>query len=121
MRNGLAPVLTTDTGEFVATHRHFRRGGTVAVDPADAGLNLVNHPVCPADIIGEHARGKSGFGIVGPGNHLVFVAEGEHRHHRPEDLFLHDGHVVGAVGENGRFHEIAARRILRLKGPTAVA
>src|SRR5690554_2834770 len=45
VRNGLAPVLTTDTGEFVATHRHFRRGGTVAVDPADAGLDLVNHPV----------------------------------------------------------------------------
>ena len=81
----------------------------------------MNHPVCPADIIGEHTRGKSGIGIVGPGNHLVFIAEGEHRHHRPEDLFLHDGHVVGAVGENGRFHEIAALRILRLKGPSAVA
>ena len=60
-----APVLPANARELVAAYRHFRRGFAITVDPADTRLDLVNHPVSTADVVGEHAGGQAGVGIVG--------------------------------------------------------
>ncbi len=57
-----------------------------------------------ADVLADHAGGQAEGGVVGAAHHFVLVVVGEDAHHRPEDLFLDDGHVIAAVGEHGRQH-----------------
>src|SRR5689334_11590541 len=49
-------VLTADARLLVATDRHLRRGLAPTVDPADAGFELVDHPVRGAEAFGYQAR-----------------------------------------------------------------
>ncbi len=50
----------------------------------------------------HHAGGEAVFGGVGAANDLRFVGIAEDRHHRAEDLFAHDGHLVAAIGKHRR-------------------
>ncbi len=61
----------------------------------------------PGEVAGEDPGRQAVRGVVGPGHDLVLVVEGQHRHHRPEDLLGDDRHVVGAVGEDGGLDEVA--------------
>ena len=50
----------------------------------------------------EDTGGKAIGGVVGTANDFCFVIKGEYRHYWAEDLFTHDAHFVGTVGEHGR-------------------
>ncbi|RDJ39467.1 hypothetical protein AB718_19905, partial [Acinetobacter baumannii] len=79
--------LAANAGVFVAANRHFRRGFPPAVDPADAGFQLVDNSVSAVEVGRHHAGGEAVFGGVGAANDLRFVGIAEDRHHRAEDLF----------------------------------
>ena len=71
----------------------------------------------------DDASGKAILGRVGACDHLVFGVKTQNAHHRPENFFAHNAHVVAAVGEYGRrnvcavlpcgFHGIAAAQQAR--------
>src|SRR3954463_10836229 len=52
-------VLAADARLLVAADRHFSRGLTPTIDPADAGFQLVDHPVRGAEAFGYQASGKA--------------------------------------------------------------
>ena len=52
-------------------------------------------------------RRQTVVGIVSAANDFVFRLVGQNGHHRPENLFAHDGHFVAAIGEHGRCNPCA--------------
>src|SRR5699024_2336951 len=105
--DGDGAVLAADAGLLVAAHRHFHRAFVVGVDPADAGLQLRHHAMPAGQVTGEHTSGQAVGRVVGALDDFSLVVEVEHGHHRAENFFTHDGHVVAAVGEDGRLDEAA--------------
>src|SRR3954469_24629755 len=83
-------VLAADARLLVAADRHFRRRFTPTVDPADAGFQLVDHPVRGAEALGHDARRKAVGGGVSAPDHLFLVVEGQQAHDRAEDFLAHD-------------------------------
>ncbi len=67
----------------------------------------MNHTVGAVQVAGHDACGETEVGVVGTAHHFIFAVVTEDAHHRAEDFFTHDGHVVGAVGEHGRRNERA--------------
>src|SRR3954468_18290315 len=63
-------VLTADARLLVAADRHFRRGLAPTVDPADAGFQLVDHPMRRAEAFRYQARREAVGGGVGAADHL---------------------------------------------------
>ena len=102
MRQGGQAVFAADAGLLVAAHRHFRRRFTPGVDPADAGFQLVDDPVRASQVAGHHAGRQAVVGVVGAADHFLFAVVDQDAHHRAEDLFANDGHLIRAVGEYGR-------------------
>ena len=72
------------------------------VDPTGSGLKLRHDPVRAGQIAGKQTGAEAELGVVGAGDDLVFVGEGQDGHDRPEYLLAHAGHIVGEVGQNGR-------------------
>ena len=56
---------------------------------------------------GHQTGGEAVVGGVGAADHFFLVVEGQQAHHRAEDFFTHDRHVVAAVGEDRRLDESA--------------
>ena len=50
----------------------------------------------------DDTGGEAILGRVGACDHLVFGVKTQNAHHRPENFFAHNAHVVAAVGEYGR-------------------
>ena len=71
----------------------------------------MNHAVSAVQILGHDARSQAELSVVGAADHFFFAVVGEDAHHRAEDFFFDDGHVVGAIGEHGRGHECALGQI----------
>ena len=65
----------------------------------------------------HHAGGEAVFGGVGAANDLRFVGIAEDRHHRAEDLFAHDGHLVAAIGKHRQGRPTRRYRNRRLSAP----
>lgn len=57
--------------------------------------------------MGEHTAGQTVIRVVGHRNGFFLGLEGLNGDHRPENLFPDDGHVGGAVIEDGGAHEVA--------------
>ena len=57
--------------------------------------------------MGEHTAGQTVIRVVGHRNGFFLGFEGLNGDHRPENLFPDDGHVGGAVIEDGGAHEVA--------------
>ena len=62
----------------------------------------MNGAVRTVQVGSDDARRQAVVGVVGAADRFFFTFIGEDGHHRAEDLFAHDGHLVGAVGEHGR-------------------
>ncbi len=95
----------------------FPPGIPPAVDPADAGFQLVDNSVSAVEVGRHHAGGEAVFGGVGAANDLRFVGIAEDRHHRAEDLFAHDGHLVAAIGKHRQGDPRAVIENRRLSAP----
>src|SRR5450830_91199 len=95
-------VLTADTRLLVAANRHLGVGLAPGVDPADTGFQLMNHAVGAVQVLGDYTGGQAEVGVVGATDHFFFGFVAEDAHHRAEDFFADDGHVIAAIGEHGR-------------------
>ena len=51
---------------------------------------------------GAHTGSQAHLSGVGAADHFLFAVVAEDAHHRAEDFFTHDGHLVAAIGEHGR-------------------
>ncbi|TKW49038.1 hypothetical protein CTA1_3394 [Colletotrichum tanaceti] len=116
----LAAVLDADAARLPAADGHL--GGRLApgVDPGDAGLEARDDAVAGVDVAAKDAGGEPDVGGVGAGDGLVDGVVDEDAHDGAKDLVPHDGHVVGAVGEDGRLDPVARlvgrRQALGLRG-----
>src|SRR5699024_1635756 len=98
------PHLPAPAGRLVTTPRcgHVRDGRHVHEDRTRA--DTVREPVRGFDVAGPHGSGQSVLRVVGSGDQvvqLVTVLVTADREDRPEDLLVHDGHVVVDAGEQG--------------------
>src|SRR5881628_3490869 len=103
----LAPQVSPEPRELVAAER---RGGiveVVRVHPHRAGLDSAGHAVCFLDVSRPQPRGQAVHRAVGELNPLGFALEGQHRQHRPEDLFIHDLHAGSGAVEYGGLDVVA--------------
>lgn len=98
---------------FPTPDGHLSRGFTPGVDPSDARLELLDHPVALVDVLPEHAGGQAEFGVVRPRDGLLKRRVRQDAHDGPEDFLLDDPHVVRAVREHGRRHPVS---IFELRG-----
>ena len=65
-----------------------------------AGFDLADDAVGAFQIGRYHAGSQAVGGGVGAHNHFFFGGVAQNAHHRAEDFFAHDGHVVEAVGKH---------------------
>src|SRR5215203_6497742 len=70
-----------------------------AVDPHAAGLHPARGLDCALDVVGPHRRGQAVLERIGQLDDGVFVAPGEYRNHRPENLLARDLHLRVDVAE----------------------
>src|SRR5437764_9885442 len=61
-------------------------------------------------VLGPNRAGEAVDGVVGDAHRFVLILVGNDREHRPEDLFLSDGHAVFDFAEYGGTHVVAAWR-----------
>ena len=101
MQQGLDAVFAADAALFIAAYGHLCGRFAPAVDPADAGFDLADDAVGAFQIGRYHAGSQAVGGGVGAHNHFFFGGVAQNAHHRAEDFFAHDGHVVEAVGKHG--------------------
>ena len=64
-------------------------------------------------VLRPHAGGESVDGVVGFGDEVLFIAERDGGHDRPEDLLLGDSHLPIDVGEHRRLDEVTVVETLR--------
>lgn len=90
---GLQIVVQTILAEFaanagvlVAAEGCLWQDGIVAVDPDGAGVDAVGVLHGLVDVVGNDARSKTIFDIIGSFNHLIDGAEFENRLNGTEDL-----------------------------------
>ena len=72
------------------------------VDPDVAGPQELGHPEGPGRVAGEDVVVEAEVGVVGDGDPLLLVVEGDDDHHGAEDLLPGHHHVVGPGEEGGR-------------------
>src|SRR5664280_1532995 len=77
---------------------HVALGG---VDADMAGPEQFGHPERPGGVSREDVVVEAELRVVGDGDALLLVVEGDGHHHRAEDLLAGRGHVVGAGDEGG--------------------
>ena len=116
-RNWSIPSLA----ELAAGSRHLAsaKGSCVVVekggciDPRHARLDLVDRPHGLGEIVREDEGAEPVARVVGVLEGLIEAADPADWHDRPEALVVHDLHVRGAVGENGRIAIVAAIETFR--------
>ena len=84
-----------------------------AVDRDLAGAQPRGHLADLRLVGARDVGGEAVLGVVADLHRLVDRLVAEDRDHRPEDLFLGDGHVVGDVGEHRRLHIVALVQAFR--------
>src|SRR5690606_28804652 len=72
------------------------------VRPDDTGAKLVGDGEDLASLVAPDAGRQPVRSVVGLGDRLGRGAEGQHREHRPEDLFTGDAVARRHIGEDGR-------------------
>src|SRR6185369_5809892 len=82
--------------------------GRPAVDGDRAGPDPQRQGVRAAEITGPQGRRQCVAAVVGNGDGLLVVVEGDDRADGAEDLLPGDGHRVGRVREQRRLDEVAA-------------
>jgi hypothetical protein len=70
-------------------------------------------PVSLLDVIGEYGRIQSKNGVIGEGESLVFVGDGDYREDRTENFLTADRGGVVNVAKHRRFHEESALKVAR--------
>ncbi len=63
----------------------------------------MNNAVRAVEILSDQTGRQAILRRVGAAHHFLFVLVSQNRHHRPEDLFAHDGHLIATVGKDGGF------------------
>src|SRR5260221_2541223 len=96
---------------LVATERGSRVELVIGVDPDDTGFDQGDHFVRLLDV----ARPDTGCQpvdrpVIARG-YCLHIFERHSNHHRAEDLFAGDGHVVTHLVENGGLHEVSLRQV----------
>src|SRR5579862_2923755 len=119
MVDGVDAIFSTDARLLVAAERKGRRREIVGVDPARAGVELVDHAVRPLYVVGKDAGGQAEFRSVAALNYLILVLESKDRHHRTEDLLSDNAHIVTTVRKDRRCNEAAAFEARNLSGNAA--
>jgi hypothetical protein len=79
----------------------------VCVNPNSTSLEGVRHLDSGVEVGCVHSGSKSICGVVAETDGVFLVLELGDRAYGAEDFFLHDGHVVLDVGEDGGFDEVA--------------
>ena len=77
------------------------------VDPDHPELQLFAHLEGGRQVSGVDVGGQAVVGGIGESDHIVDIVEGDHRHHRAEDLLLVHRAPWLDVGEHGRLVEVA--------------
>src|SRR5947208_7172526 len=95
------PALPADAGGLGAAEGLAQVSHVLAVDETHAGLNRRCHAVRAAEILAPHVTAQAVLDIVGLGNGVGFVTEGDETRHRPEDLLLRNAHAIVDVREDG--------------------
>ena len=90
-------VLPADTRLLVPAECRVRRVGVVLVHPHATGLDRAPGAVRHRTVARPHTRTEAVDRVVRNPDRLAEIGERGHRQHRPEDFFLEDGHVVGAL------------------------
>src|SRR5262249_27018082 len=85
--------LAADAALLVASPRELVVGRVVRVHPGDAGPQRSNDPVRAEDVGRPHGGGEAIGGVVGEGDGLLLVGEGQDRQDGAEDLLAGDAHV----------------------------
>src|SRR5262245_50545913 len=112
-----APALAADAALLEAAERGVDEVEAV-VDPHRAGADAACERHGARRVTGVDRAAEAVGRVVGDAHRLVVVAEGDHGHHRPEDLLAGDADVVRDVAEDGGLDEPAAREA---RGPAAAA
>src|SRR4029077_12663493 len=92
-------ALTARTGGLGAAKGLPQVADILAVDEAHPGVDRSRHPVGAAEIFAPDITAEPIANIVGLGNRIGLVGEGNEAGHGPEDLLLCDGHAVVDVGK----------------------
>ena len=82
-------------------------GVVVGVNPHGAGLERVRDLDGGVEVLGVHGGGEAIGGGVADADGLLLGLELGDGADGAEDLFLHDLHVLGDVGEDGWLDEVA--------------
>src|SRR5271170_85144 len=107
VRQPILPELAPNTRLFKSSER--RRGveHVVAIHPNRSGSDSISNRMRLGYILGPNRSSQAVQRFIRPVHHFVDVLELQDRHHRTEDLFLGDLHIVLYVGEYCRFDEVA--------------
>src|SRR5262245_43039120 len=112
-----AAAVAADTGALVAAE-----GGVgvhrAAVDLHGAGAERARDAHAARRVAGPHVAVEAVVGVVGEGDRLVLVGEGDGGDDGAEDLLPGDRHLVAGVGEERRLDVVAACQVRR---PAAAA
>src|SRR6266540_4695386 len=107
----LEPELAAEAGLLVPAERDSREGGVRHVDPDCPGLDPTCKPVAPRGISGPDGCHQPVPDVVRDADRVLLILERDHRHDRPKDLLLGDGHRALDRREHRR----------RIEGTLAVA
>src|SRR5436190_1042315 len=98
----LAPQVSPEPRELVATERCRRVVKVVRIDPHGPRLDRACHAVRLLDVLGPDPGRQPVHRPVSELNPFGLVVERQHRQHRAEDLFIYDLHAgLGAVEHGG--------------------
>jgi hypothetical protein len=96
-----------DAGGLHPAERRRGVGHDAAVDPDHPGLEAARYPPCPGEVARVDVFDEPALGVVGGGDRLLFVVEGDDRRHRPEDLLVQHAGVARHVDEHRGREELA--------------
>lgn len=99
--------FAANTRLLEASERHLVVEGVVGVNPDGTGLERVRDLDGGVQVRGVHSSGQTVGGGVANTDRLLLGLELGDGADRAEDLFLHDLHVIGDVGEDGGLDEEA--------------
>ena len=99
--------LTANTRLLVAAEGHLVVQGVVGVDPDGAGAQGVGDLNGGVEVLGVHGGGEAVGRVVAELDGVLLGLELGDGADGAENLLLHDLHVLGHVGEDGRLDEVA--------------
>src|SRR5690606_16391945 len=102
-----------DAAGLHAAERGRQVADVLGVDPDHASVELAREAVRPGDVAGPEVGGEAVVDVVGDGQRLGLVVEGQRDQHGPEDLLPGDAHGPGGSGEQRGAHVAAFRGAAR--------